>query len=308
MNFTIFQVNILVKFVTVFFLIRLCSIYFEIPKHLRLLHVNKTGKHNLLNVDESKKNNVAIAVLIDWNIQKDVKKLMNQLLPSIEYLDEMNILFFSDIKVTYSVKDKLKKISKHFLRFIPITFTFPKNFNTSIKSPFPKRSKWGYMHMCRFWFKDIWMNPALKEFKYLLRFDTDSCLVGRNFSIPNNSSLIYMHHYFTFEFRFITDLRQTILRYVAKFRTKPKTPGLFKMIEGGRINCFPMWYNNLEITNIEFMKRPEVRQFMDAIDSTHGQYKYRWGDAPLRFATMALFAPPGTIVQLNFQNNYKHPC
>lgn len=65
--------------------------------------------------------------------------------------------------------------------------------------------------------------------------------------------------------------------------------------------------NNIEITKIKFMLKPEVRNFIEEIDASHWQYKYRWGDAPLRYATMALFSSPGEVGPLDLENSYVHP-
>ena len=63
------------------------------------------------------------------------------------------------------------------------------------------------------------------------------------------------------------------------------------------------FYNNFEITDMDFFLRPEVLKFTKHVCDSLGIYKYRWGDAPLRYLTLALFARPEKI--LNRMRDYK---
>ena len=41
------------------------------------------------------------------------------------------------------------------------------------------RRGWAYFHMCLFFFRDIFFLQELSDAQYIMRFDTDSCLLGR---------------------------------------------------------------------------------------------------------------------------------
>jgi mannosyltransferase len=57
------------------------------------------------------------------------------------------------------------------------------------------------------------------------------------------------------------------------------------------------YYNNFEIDDVEFFLRPDVQSYTDAVCESMGIWKYRWGDAPLRFLTLALFSKPEEIIE-----------
>jgi hypothetical protein len=71
----------------------------------------------------------------------------------------------------------------------------------------------------------------------------------------------------------------------------------------------PNYWNNFEIVDLSFMQRKEVVDFIQAIDESRGIFVYRWGDAPLRYIMLAIFAKPTQILhreQLGLA--YCHPC
>jgi mannosyltransferase len=71
----------------------------------------------------------------------------------------------------------------------------------------------------------------------------------------------------------------------------------------------PNYWNNFEVVDLSFMRRKSVVEFIDAVDRSQGVFLYRWGDAPLRYITLALFANASEIIhrtQLGLA--YCHPC
>lgn len=96
-------------------------------------------------------------------------------------------------------------------------------------------------------------------------------------------------------------------RYVKENHIKPKNPGKWD-------NAFPdstvfTYSTNFEVAKTEFFHRPEVRNWTDYILGEGGIYKYRWGDAPLRFLTLALFAEDREVLHRQHHGiHYCHPC
>lgn len=62
-------------------------------------------------------------------------------------------------------------------------------------------------------------------------------------------------------------------------------------------------YNNFEIVRLEWFLQPSVQDFTAAVCASGGIYDYRWGDAPLRYLTLALFSEPKQV--LNRMRDYK---
>jgi len=65
--------------------------------------------------------------------------------------------------------------------------------------------------------------------------------------------------------------------------------------------------NNFEIMRREFFQRPSVQAFTERIvnKEPYGIYKHRWGDAALRFMSLALFSSKEEIAPS--VNIYLHP-
>lgn len=246
---------------------------------------------------------IAIGILVDWENKIKVRNLYS-MIRSIDYFNTTNILLFSD---TDPVSKDFQDLTHHKIHYVPIMFHFPKGFNSSAKSPYKGRTKWGYIHMCKFWFKDVWQLPILRRFRYLMRFDTDSCMIDKKFKLNLHEQYKYLHAEYMYEYSYIDDLNKTIFQYISEYNITPKNPDLFKVYLQTK-GELPMWYNNVEITDIDFMLSLEVQNFLNMIDVTHGQYKYRWGDAPLRYATMAIFTSRGEVTSLGMKSSYKHPC
>jgi len=71
----------------------------------------------------------------------------------------------------------------------------------------------------------------------------------------------------------------------------------------------PNFWNNIEAIDLSFIRRKEVLDFIQAIDESKGIFLYRWGDAPLRYITLALFANASQILyRPKLGLGYCHPC
>ena len=73
--------------------------------------------------------------------------------------------------------------------------------------------------------------------------------------------------------------------------------------------CLPTFYNNFEITSVAFMRLPEVRKWHSRVseEPPFGVFRRRWGDAGVKFLTMAMFAEEREIVRTEVKG-YEHPC
>jgi len=62
---------------------------------------------------------------------------------------------------------------------------------------------------------------------------------------------------------------------------------------------------NFEVGRLAFWRDSRVRRFLHYIDRSHGTYRWRWGDAPIRSAAIQLFMPTKRITYLA-DVRYKH--
>jgi hypothetical protein len=87
----------------------------------------------------------------------------------------------------------------------------------------------------------------------------------------------------------------------------PKQPEMLRDAFGN--NTVQNYYNNFEITKVKFFQRKDVCHWVEFIDSTYGIFKYRWGDAVLRYLTLALFAERQEVLYRdNYNLSYCHEC
>jgi hypothetical protein len=70
------------------------------------------------------------------------------------------------------------------------------------------------------------------------------------------------------------------------------------------------FYNNFELSRVSFMEQPQIRH-CNVVLTEHepcGVYRHRWGDAPIRWLTMAMLASPSQIAEPPPSKAYRHPC
>jgi len=219
------------------------------------------------------------------------------------------------------------------VRFVPHVFRFPNGFDPNVtrdgQITWAKRSRWGYHHMCRFWFRTIWEKLEIREFDYIMRLDTDSVIHTRFDVDP----FLYMHHR-NIDYAYLSaDSEHAIAdrrlwRVTSKFRfagrqpefnfrgvhfpddvtmTKMKEQENLDFIIGPRV---PTFNNNFEIDRVAFFTDNQgLLAFTRYIDEEEpfGQFTYRWGDAPLRFLSVALFGSESNTLLIDcvyFHNGY----
>jgi hypothetical protein len=67
--------------------------------------------------------------------------------------------------------------------------------------------------------------------------------------------------------------------------------------------------NNFEAGSMPFFRRNDLLLWRKAVMDTGCIYTQRWGDAPLRFMTMAIFAAPEEVIHRRSLNiRYCHPA
>jgi hypothetical protein len=102
-------------------------------------------------------------------------------------------------------------------------------------------------------------------------------------------------------------MKQITFEYVKQNNITVKQPDILRDAFGN--NLVRNYYNNFEIMKVQFFQRKDVCHWVEFIDSTYGIFKYRWGDAVLRYLTLALFAERQEILHRSDYNLlYCHSC
>ena len=103
-------------------------------------------------------------------------------------------------------------------------------------------------------------------------------------------------------------VRNLTVAFMKKYRIIPQNPDMMADVFNHTIEI-PNYWNNLEVIDLSLIRRKEVVDFMRWIDESRGIFLYRWGDAPLRYITLALFVNATQILHLdNLKLGYCHPC
>ncbi len=59
----------------------------------------------------------------------------------------------------------------------------------------------------------------------------------------------------------------------------------------------------------EYLRLPLMKEWSDVINASLGIYRYRWGDAPLRWATLHMLARPKDVARISDEElPYWHCC
>jgi hypothetical protein len=212
----------------------------------------------------------------------------------------------------------LTKTIKRQMLFLDINSVFnlfPSNFDPCrTKSSWWRRGKWNYQLMIRFWFKILFELPQFEQYEYIMRLDDDSQILGKWINVFNemrNKRAVYFANDKDTDVEKslpgLMKLQQIALKYIVLNNITVKQP---EMIRDGFGDDYIMnYFNNFEVMKLEFFRRHNVRQWIENVDQTHGILKYRWGDATLRYITLAMFAETNEVLhRTDYNLSYCHKC
>ena len=169
----------------------------------------------------------------------------------------------------------------------------------------------GYRRMCRFWFSGVFELEDVRNLTYLLRLDTDSelrCRAGSRdpFEVMARRRAIYGYVAVKMD-------HQRVARNLTAFgaayaRRVPQIQDAFyRFPPNAHKNCpAPMFYTNFEIMDVAWFQQPRAAAFARAVDATGQIFGNRWGDAPLRWLTVALFASRTQLLCFGGEYDYRH--
>lgn len=159
----------------------------------------------------------------------------------------------------------------------------------------------GYRHMCHFFANEIFFRKELDGYDYYMRLDDDSYIMSplkfNVFSHMKTHSIRYAY--------------RIILRDHAKV-----CRGLENVIKShfisanpvGKIFCPPPYkafYNNFEICDLSWFRKSPWQDYFAIIEKSNGIWKYRWGDAPIRYYGVMNLIPQKEIWCIK-ELHYRH--
>ncbi|CAF1363966.1 unnamed protein product [Adineta steineri] len=249
-------------------------------------------------------------------------KLYKNILLLSERLNDSNttdfIIFHTGYPGYYDYMPLIEKTTRLviFINIDNIFYKFSPTLNPYTDQPtWTKRGKWNYQHMCYFWFKQVFEMKIIQRYRYMMRLDDDSQIAGQwpnVFDMMSERQAIYMANYRTVDYEYVlpglTRVRNLTVNYIAKNKIKIQNPAMYADLLNNSLEI-PNYWNNFEIIEISLMRRNDVMDFIRAVDESNGIFLYRWGDASLRYITLALFVNESQILhRIKLDLGYCHPC
>lgn len=182
------------------------------------------------------------------------------------------------------------------LEFPQVSFALPAHIDAAQVPPrFLGIFGIGYRHMCRFFAGPIFQHPALQDYDWYWRLDTDSFLLQRVgydvFAAMAAADCDYGYLAVQKEFpEVVVGLWDATLDYVHR-RGLPRERLAPLCDAAGNWNL-DFYYNNFEIVRLSFGRSAAYQDFFAHLDRAGGIYCQRWGDAPIRTLAVALLVPP----------------
>jgi hypothetical protein len=169
----------------------------------------------------------------------------------------------------------------------------------------------GYRRMCRFWFSGVFELEDVRRLSYLMRLDTDSelrCRPGSRdpFELMARQRAVYGYVAVKTDHPMVA---KNLTAFGAAYsrRVPPVRDAFYHFPPAAPVGCpAPMFYTNFEIMNVSWFAAPRAVAFARAVDATGQIFGNRWGDAPLRWLTLALFAGRGQLACFGGEYDYRH--
>jgi hypothetical protein len=106
----------------------------------------------------------------------------------------------------------------------------------------------------------------------------------------------------------LTLVRNLTAAFIAKNKITVQNPVMLANSFNHTVEV-PTFWTHFEVIDLSFMQRDDVLDYIDAVDESTGIFLYRWGDAPLRYITLALFSNETQILyREKLGLMYCHPC
>jgi len=201
-----------------------------------------------------------------------------------------------------ALQRELQGITRSRLSFPLVEFALP-DFVDRAKVPEFVFGRFGvgYRHMCRFFSGMLFLHPAMQDFDWYMRMDTDSFVRGR----VANDPFARMETAGT-DYGYITMLHERpevvvgLWAAVREYATRHEldVPALRAMTTAAGDWNLLYYYNNFEICRLSFVRSAAYQDFFNYLDRTEGIYRHRWGDAPIRTMAVALLLPPEKVLRI----------
>ena len=192
------------------------------------------------------------------------------------------------------------------VNYIQIPFELPPHYDPAKDPVMNNHNSFpGYNLMIRFFWREVFTLPIIKQYQYYWRLDTDSFILSEikydMFKYVKKRNYIYATIDLDSDGPDVTaGMPDIVNEYMRTHKTMAS-------VNNYSPSMYPtMVYNNFEVVNIEHFTSPEIWDFVEHIDRSNKILTRRWGDAPLRFAELNLFFDWKKQVKILCGIKYEH--
>lgn len=219
------------------------------------------------------------------------------------------------------VQGRLQSLSEAPIQFREFKLEGPSTLNLSNEvSTFTKRTTWGYQKMIRFWFYSAMLGEPSKsapfnDLDYIVRLDSDSAFtnnINRDFVkefVVSGAQYGYQDIGKDCGEGITSGLKELAESFIEINGISPRGTSLWSTLSNTTTNCLPKFENHFEIINLRYFRsHAGIQDWIKVVDANGGIFRHRWGDAVLRFITVALYAAPENLIKYDKQEvPYRHP-
>jgi hypothetical protein len=143
--------------------------------------------------------------------------------------------------------------------------------------------------MCAFMFNGFLKAPLIRDYRYLLRIDDDSCLEDHihydMFAAMEAKGIAYGFNDIFYDGEAdVRGLFEFSRKYMEVNNVPWANPPLMKRVQQSvKDHLLPAFSTNFELIDTKRYMMPDIQNFGMAVTNSSMIYHRRWGDAPLRF-------------------------
>lgn len=202
-------------------------------------------------------------------------------------------------------KEKIKfALSKtkivNLIQFEKIQFNLPSSLSMDLNlyDPPLDRFKIGYRSMCQFFSGEIFKNKIFEKYDWIWRLDSDSFILNEINYDPfvymkeNNKVYAYISEYMRDHPFVVQGLFETTQKFIKENKIEVNSILQSRLNNGWN---YEMFYTNFEIINLDFIKKSGYMDYYEYLNSTNNIFYRRWGDAPIRWFGINMFAKENEI-------------
>ena len=235
-----------------------------------------------------------------------------------KYLPDYPIIVFHEDYTEKDIEECNEVISKE-LQFIKVDFENHPTVTPTQRELWERGEDggvtgrpWGYRMMCRFFCGVMQNLPEIQEYDYYIRLDHDSFLMDPK--PPRSIEEHIREKNFDYSLRSLfidTKEKDELWHFTKKYLLRHDMPEkieklrAFGMLDGNENYIGVSPYNNYHVCRVDFWRRPDVKEFLDAIEKENGIVKSHWQDANIHGLLMGIFIDNDKIfMQTDF--GYRH--